>query len=308
MQLAALSLSIWLHAGLALDVLRRPSSSQLDTEELTNSSFIAASLQHESSWHPPFQSTDCQCKHEIPTSHVPPGAVAASSVPCLEASTTPKFGTPAPDGQCFKNSFDANCLPAVIGPALYVIGDSHALHLLPGIKTATSMHVASMSWQAAKLSAADVSALITHLGSVMKSGDMVLVGIRFGLRNEVFFNNLLQGVSQIAAIQTAQQNLVVVDDVPQLPQSPQTCAISGNVARCTSTGSNAGYAATRASILNGCTTRGNTVWDLHSLFCLNGQCGPQIPGTSIYSFSDDNHLTVPGSLYLAPWICDHLHH
>jgi len=179
------------------------------------------------------------------------------------------------------------------------------------------MEVRSLTWQGVQLGPQGLLMLVDHLNQSLKQFDVLMVGLRMGVAlagaatsgNETvpiahFWRELLQTLEVTTFFRNV--TLVVFDDVPQLPGYPGICAGSGNVSACTGT-----EVASRAALklrpdILGLNLTTAKFMNLHRLFCAQGYCGPMVPGTQTYAYMDDNHLSVAGSLYLAPFICSFL--
>eukprot|EP00440_Ansanella_granifera_P030848 gb/GFBE01033502.1/.p1 GENE.gb/GFBE01033502.1/~~gb/GFBE01033502.1/.p1 ORF type:complete len:298 (+),score=41.93 gb/GFBE01033502.1/:1-894(+) len=189
---------------------------------------------------------------------------------------------------------------------IYLIGDSHAEKLLFGFQKATGMTVKMFAIDGPVKKAA-TPAVLKKLEAVLKPGDSVAFTKIFqrGLDVPAFEQQL----TDLYAVTSAKRaKLVVVKDNHWLPRHPDICRLKRDAceitkAECAHHPSRAVVDKFKAAHASDPNVR---VLDTLEHMCKGTTCSMYVPGTSTWAFTDTNHLTEWGSLYLTPFICQAL--
>lgn len=224
--------------------------------------------------------------------------------------------------------------------AVFLIGDSHAGAIAPGLLAALE-GAASVVWIAAGFGCGFVSPLFNRrvvaaeddgffedacryfndevdaqLQAQLKPCDVVVIHHREWTPARTM---KMQGDADVRAsmierlrglqrtVNARGAKLVLLGDVPTIPALGKRCAMSSAAeAECEISWSevqatqHAGEYEVYEMLAQ---TPGTYYLRLDSLMCAGGLCDAFIPGTSTFAYGDDNHLTTEASIYLWPWLC-----
>jgi len=101
--------------------------------------------------------------------------------------------------------------------------------------------------------------------------------------------------------------MVLVGDSAQLRLGPEECLLHSEKADACSVSkadrmeSTLGFSALATNLSQ--TYNDIYFFDYFPLLCNEKTCDQFVPGTTISAYKDTNHLSVSGSLYLAPFLC-----
>ena len=219
--------------------------------------------------------------------------------------------------------------PATLGPrrrALFLVGDSNAVHLIPALTRAVRGGM-EIVW-AARMSCSyladddmgncggDVtfdqghafsSEITRALEANVAEGDVLVV---VGVQSSHLAAATLAMHRQLAerVFKPRGATFLLLGSIPQMAQGPwenlPTCHRTPT--RCESPYGKYGRHADAKELATH--VEGLIFFDLYDFFCEPGRgiCGGVIPGTDIIAYQDNVHLTKAGSLYLWPFFCDAL--
>jgi hypothetical protein len=244
---------------------------------------------------------------------------------------------------CFENEGPMYCLggsrPAPPRPQrrLFVLGDSHAHHLLSGLQAVfarehfevvhwtkvtpmdTWLHPEFISqvWAAfeARVQPKDVVLICRRIHYFWERPDGELKAIGDGLKALQLANPFLRNLF-LEVLAPRGAALVILDDIYTVPEDPLICLRGGP---CLYDATYAGQLgklelfsnAMRtfvANVTNSTAQSANVTTSVHFLpvlfesFCTAGVCDVRVPGTETIAYFDTNHLNTAGSLYLGPFI------
>eukprot|EP00930_Biecheleria_cincta_P073744 TRINITY_DN61035_c0_g1_i1.p1 TRINITY_DN61035_c0_g1~~TRINITY_DN61035_c0_g1_i1.p1 ORF type:complete len:319 (+),score=35.34 TRINITY_DN61035_c0_g1_i1:38-994(+) len=227
-----------------------------------------------------------------------------------------KFGWNAPDNVgCHTgfyrkgNKMLQKCLPAKTnGPAMYLVGDSHAYVSQRGLKKASTIEVYHASWQCINDVHQHTDVFPDHLRQVTKAND-IIVFVSMGASYKD------HALKLIALAQEKKLKLVLLGDYPTLPQSPAlcfhaskpgadtNCKVSKTAWETTSPRKENKEFAQRAARENP-----GTVFfhDLAAAICPGTVCDMWVPGTKHPAYMDQYHINKAGSSYLSQSFCTFL--
>lgn len=203
----------------------------------------------------------------------------------------------------------AKCLPSKAdGPAMYLVGDSHAFVAYHGLKKASTIDVHHASWQCGNDAHQDKDVFPDHLRQVTKANDIIVL-----LSMSASYKD--HALKLIALAQEKQLKLVLLGDFPPLATEPALCfhaAEPGAATNCKVTkaaweGSsprkeNIQFAQQKASEYSG------TVFfhDLTPELCPGTTCDMWLPGSKHPAYMDQYHINKVGSAYLSQSWCSFL--
>lgn len=186
-------------------------------------------------------------------------------------------------------------------PAIYVLGDSHSFVMLPAIVAATSRPVFVLSWGAARIRDIEVD-----FEKVVKANDVVIFVRHY--HDSYCSRSHLEDAERLHNITSRNgAKMVIWGDNPSLTSHPQTmlghrraasdCVISKaeiveQYSKCTAISTNLSQ-----------TYDDVYFFDPLPLLCNEEKCDQFVPGAAAAAFMDRNHLSVTGSLYIAPFLC-----
>jgi len=194
--------------------------------------------------------------------------------------------------------------------AIYLIGDSHAAHLLHAFQKASNLPVFWMSWANTAHFQNPMQKLEPELKQVLSKDDIVVFNMFLQSAEEAqFYHKQLGALHHVTSAVGAK--IVLIGDTPMWPKPIQECLLKvtpGQESPC----------ATSQELLmsNQLARRINMAWepmpdifffDALEHYCKQGRCDIFIPGTSTTGFHDFFHMGSDGSRYLAPFVCDFLH-
>ena len=280
----------------------------------------------------------CACKSSG-TYHQPRNATIKDIGfgPCFETATVPYTSAGATEACHFELQVpSASAVAACVSRSstdqevIFLIGDSHAGHLGIGLRAAVrgviSVRLLSMSanigWDAMSATAMSSTKLMENYAATMatvyhnmKAGDIISFSFAYslmGLRNFRFLLLFLQGA--VATATSSNVSVILFGDVPHMPAAHLglKCLIPGHQKECTVAFESARlpgspikqYASELATIVQ--YQAKAHYFDIFELFCDNISCSQFVPGTTTLATYDNSHLSVEGSLYLWPYICDFL--
>ena len=225
----------------------------------------------------------------------------------------------------------AECLtPRRVPPdqrALFLVGDSHAAHLVPGLQRAVTRASGGMAFAWFGLPG-------RHCGFISDARDMrdgvcgqARQRMRATLAARVRENDavVLAHVaykftdSQPAFLRAFHHDvlapvggrLVLMGDAPVLERmavyclnNPRLCEVGSDWAPTWWKGAMARKDAAWRQLADESPTV--HYFRIHDLFCAEGRCGAVVPGTPTFAFFDTTHLTRAGGLYLWPFLCSWL--
>ena len=221
---------------------------------------------------------------------------------------------------------------------LFVLGDSHAHHLLSGLQAVFAReHFEVVHWT--KVTPMDtwlhpefISQVWAAFEARVQPKDVVLICRRIHYFWERPDGDRLKAIGDgLKALQLANPflrnlflevlaprgaALVILDDIYTAPEGPLICLRGGP---CLYDATHAGQLgklelfsnAMRtfvANVTNSTAQSANVTTSVHFLpvlfesFCTAGVCDVRVPGTETIAYFDTNHLNTAGSLYLGPFI------
>jgi len=223
--------------------------------------------------------------------------------------------------------------------AVFLIGDSHTGALGPGLMTALE-GAASVVWISAGfgcgyLSTQFIEVVIgnnedgvyigpckiyneeidAQLRQHLKPCDMVVIhhrawqsqgGMKMQGSPEVHASqvNRLRSLQHLVTSRGAK--LVLIGDVGTIPGRGSRCALSSAAeAACEISWSEVVEQNQRehAVYTELAKTPDTYYFKMDHLLCADGMCDAFIPGTSTFAYSDDNHVSTEGAIYLWPFLC-----
>jgi hypothetical protein len=212
--------------------------------------------------------------------------------------------------------------------AIFVIGDSHAAALIPGMRLLASSQGSILQWAATgsgcgfnpwALTWAQEPSCALYVNMVkevlleeLRDGDRVLVmtaAYKFAANTKIAANVDFLRSFRNDVITRKGASLLLLGDVPTLPIWGLSCRQQLSWSRCYTqmdAPENANHHANTAALIRLAqeTPRQVAVCDLSPFFCnSNGRCGAQVPGTNLLAYLDTGHLSTTGARYLWPHLC-----
>lgn len=231
-----------------------------------------------------------------------------------------RFGWHAPDqtgchtGFYEKGHPDAQkllekCLPPYAdGPAMYLIGDSHAFVVHHGLKKASSIPVYHASWQCWTDAKQRTDVFPEHLRSVVKEDD-IIVFLSTSLSYKAHVNKFL------ALAKEKQLKMILLGDYPVLHNEPGLCyhkSKPGSLTMCSllkSRWTNSVIKKENNDFAKQAVAANPGMVFFHDLtddMCPGTKCDMWIPGTAHPAYMDQHHINRAAGSYLAQSLCTFL--
>lgn len=289
---------------------------------------------------PAFHRTDsggCACRVVSPTFHIPPGAVndgTANLPPCFvdrsiwwdkeydQSAMRPKVNHGNPEKGCFdanecwrtgRNFTDGD---KTQGRVMFLLGDSHAEELSPGLEAATNLPIFMLTFHDVTENhyATIEEKMMQVLHEELREGDVVVVhmwGIKFNepahsTTKRDLWTRLFTKILQETSVSKA--TFVLLSDVPKLQGVGPRCmptALKNESACGTSLAESRTYTIGMHELLAEFALKGAHVMDFQPLLCGKQECNERVPGTGTLAYHDSHHINRAASLYLSPFLCSY---
>lgn len=247
-----------------------------------------------------------------------------SQATCLsedDISDELRFGWHSPDSTgCHTGFYEkgnqnyqnlARCLPSnANGPAMYLIGDSHAFVAYHGLKNASTIEVHHASWQCIADAQQATDVFPDHLRQVTKANDIILF-----LSTSASYKD--HALKLIALAKEKQLKLVLLGDFPTLATEPALCfhaaeepgaATNCKVDKASWEGSSPRKENIQFAKQQALVEHPGTVFyhDLTAEICPGEVCDMWLPGTKHPAYMDRHHINKVGSAFLSQSWCKFL--
>jgi len=233
--------------------------------------------------------------------------------PKVAGQNHPCFGTAGFDS---KMDIAHSCLTSsTVGlkesRAIYLIGDSHAAHLLRAFQKASKLPVFWLAWAKNKFDD-PMKKLEADLRQVLSKDDVVVFNqLIEDEHDKQFYRQQFAALHNITSAVGAK--IILIGDTPMWPQPIPVCLMK------VTPGQESPCATDQLKIMSSQASRFIYFQDLKAIpdvfffdalehYCPKSRCDIFIPGTSTSGFFDFHHMGNDGSSYLAPFPCDFLLH